>query len=232
MNNTHNIGELNENHLHVALKDHFYKPGDLTEEKLAGFTIDIIRGNKLIEIQTGNFSALKKKLIYFLGDYQVNIVHPIIQKKTIIKISDAGEIVSSRKSPKTGKVSEIFKELIYIPDYLQHPNFSLTVPIVDVKEYWIDDGKGSWRRKGWSIQNKKLIKIHKIINFKSRQDYLDLLPENLPDSFTNKELSKASKMSKRLTQKMTFCLRKMELIEIAEKKGNAFVFQIIDKAVE
>jgi len=232
MNNTHNIGELNENQLHAALKDRFYKAGDLTEEKLAGFTIDLIRENKLIEIQTGNFSALKKKLHYFLDDYKINVVHPIIHKKTIIKLSDAGEIVSSRKSPKTGKIEEIFKELIYIPSHLIHPNFSLTVPIVDVKEYWKDDGKGSWRRKGWSIQNKKLIKVHEIIKFNAQHDYLDLLPESIPKSFTNKELSLAARISMRLTQKMTFCLRKMALIEIVEKKGNAFVFQIIDKAVE
>jgi hypothetical protein len=232
MNNTHNIGELNEKHLHASLKDHFYQKGDLTEEKFAGFTIDLIRESKLIEIQTGNFSALKKKLNYFLDDCEVNIVHPIIHKKIIIRISDVGEIVSSRKSPKTGKIEEIFKELIYIPSHLIHPNFSLTVPIVDINEYWKDDGKGSWRRKGWSIHNKKLISIHEIIKFKSPHDYLDLLPGNLPKRFTNKELSVAARISMRLTQKMTFCFRKMELIEIVDKKGNAFVFQISDKAVE
>ena len=69
MSNVHNIGELNETDLHFALKEWFRKPGDLIEEKVDGYTIDIVRGNKLIEIQTRNLLALKKKIKNLIDEY-------------------------------------------------------------------------------------------------------------------------------------------------------------------
>jgi hypothetical protein len=68
--------------------------------------------------------------------------------------------------------------------------------------------------------------------FSSTADYLDLLPKNISESFTNKKLSDMKKIPIRLTQKMTFCLRKMNIIEIEDKKGNAYIYNISKKVVE
>ena len=47
------IGTLNEKPLHAALKDWCARPGDQFEVFVDGFVVDIVRGNLLIEIQTG-----------------------------------------------------------------------------------------------------------------------------------------------------------------------------------
>ena len=55
------IGALNEKPLHAALKQWYARPDDLIEVSVDGFTVDIVRGDLLIEIQTRNLSAIKRK---------------------------------------------------------------------------------------------------------------------------------------------------------------------------
>ncbi len=44
-----------ERGLHAELKEWLRRPGDLVEGTVWGYRADIIRGDLLIEIQTGNF---------------------------------------------------------------------------------------------------------------------------------------------------------------------------------
>ncbi len=53
-----NIGTLNEKPLHAALKEYYAKPDDQFEVSVDGFVIDIVQGDLLIEIQTGNFASI------------------------------------------------------------------------------------------------------------------------------------------------------------------------------
>ena len=56
------VGTLNEKPLHAALKERLALPGDRFEVDVDGYVIDIVRGDCLIEIQTRNVSAIKRKL--------------------------------------------------------------------------------------------------------------------------------------------------------------------------
>jgi len=56
----HYIGTLNEKSLHADLKKWYTQPGDQLEVPLDGYYIDIVRDDMLIEIQTRNFSSIKK----------------------------------------------------------------------------------------------------------------------------------------------------------------------------
>ncbi|MCP5097079.1 MAG: hypothetical protein GY943_16140, partial [Chloroflexi bacterium] len=84
------IGTLSEKSLHADLKKWMTQPGDEVEVKVDGFYIDIVRdvppqGLLLIEIQTGNFSAMKRKLNKLLPTYPVWLLHPIAQEKWIVR---------------------------------------------------------------------------------------------------------------------------------------------------
>ena len=57
-----NLGEAAEESLHAALKKWYAQPGDAIEVPLEGFHIDLVRGDLLVEIQTRNFFAIKRKL--------------------------------------------------------------------------------------------------------------------------------------------------------------------------
>ncbi len=105
------IGLLGEKSLHAALKEHYAQAGDLLEAPVAGYVIDIVRGDLLIEIQTGNFSALKRKLARLLESHQVHLVYPVPAARWIVRVRVDGEIARARrKSPKRGRVEDVFSE--------------------------------------------------------------------------------------------------------------------------
>ena len=58
---------MTEYSLHSQIKDWYKISGDKLEAKVEDFIVDILRGKLLIEIQTGNFSAIKKKLTKLLS---------------------------------------------------------------------------------------------------------------------------------------------------------------------
>ncbi len=72
---------LNEKPLHEALKRWYAQPGDSFEVPVDGFVADIVRGDLLIEIQTKNFSAIKRKLEKLLVRHPVRLVYPIPRAK-------------------------------------------------------------------------------------------------------------------------------------------------------
>jgi len=66
------IGTLNEGVLHAQLKDWYRRPGDRVEQLVDGFVVDLVRGELLVEIQTGRFAPLRRKLEQLQKDGQIN----------------------------------------------------------------------------------------------------------------------------------------------------------------
>jgi hypothetical protein len=217
---------MTEYSLHSEIKDWYMVSGDELEVKVEDFIVDILRGKLLIEIQTGNFSAIKKKLIQLLSNHQVRLVYPIAKLKWIAHVSRSGEFVRRRKSPKKGKLTDLFYELVHTPSLIKDRNFSLEVLLIEEEEVRCNDGRGSWRRKGISVKDRKLLNVFDRVMFEVSQDFLEFLPEELDGYFTNKVLALKLKISVRLAQKITYCLRKMGTISIAGKKRNELLFQV------
>ena len=69
----HNIGTQSEGSLHAALKLHVSQPGDRFEVPMRGFVVDVVRGDTLIEVQTGGFASMGRKLDHLLADYHAAI---------------------------------------------------------------------------------------------------------------------------------------------------------------
>jgi len=217
---------MQETTLHADLKEIFRLEGGLTEQWVDGFLIDVVRDDMLIEIQTKNLGALKKKLGALLDNHPIRVVHPIALKKNIVLQDVDGKIVRRRRSPKKGKLEDLFTELVYIARWITHANFSLEIVITTEDEFRVQDGNGSWRRKGVSILDRKLVKIHERHLFCKPDDYLPLLPNTLADQFTNRQLAESKFFSTRLATKMTYTFVQMEILEIAGKKGRANSFQL------
>jgi hypothetical protein len=125
-------------------------------------------------------------------------------------------------------VEDVFHELVYIPSLLRNPNFSLEVLLVRSEDLLIDDGKGSWRRRRWSIFDRRLLDVVDSVLFEAPDDLLKLLPPSLPEKFTTKDLSQASKLRVSTAQKMAYCLRQIGLIEAVDKRGRALLYSLPD----
>ncbi len=220
------IGNLNESSLHKALKE-YYAPGYNVEETVKGFVVDLKKDKKIIEIQTGNFSSLKKKFKLLLPDYKIHLVYPIPKEKRLIRLDSDGEILSKRLSPKKGCWADIFSELVYITDFLLDPNLSIEILLTKEEEIRVEDGRGSWRRKGVSIKDHHLVEILSRYFLKNATDYLSFLPANLGNTFTNKELANLGFYSLNKAQKITYTLKKAGLITVDKKVGSQYYYQIL-----
>jgi hypothetical protein len=213
--------------LHAALKTWYMQPGDELEKNVNGYVVDIVRDDLLVEIQTRNFSALKNKLSNLTAQHNVRLVHPIPSEKWILRVSTNGhEQISRRKSPKRGCVEHLFSELVRFPKLAANRNFSIEVLLTQEEEIWKNDGKGSWRRKRWSISDRRLLKVLDSVIFTSIRDYQNLLPSSLPQEFTTANLKCALGLSDRLAGKMAYCLREMGAIKQVGKQGNAFLYTV------
>ncbi|HCQ88735.1 MAG TPA: hypothetical protein DIU45_01915, partial [Clostridium sp.] len=159
-----------------------------------------------------------------LVNNKIVLVHPIAAEKTIILLSEDGQVISKRKSPKKGRVIDFFDELVSIPHLALEKNLEIEILLTKEKEIRIKDGKGSFRRRGVSIGDKLLIDIIDKYRFKSEEDYYSFLPKDLPSKFTNKELSLNLNIPINKIRKMTYSLKKMGLIEEVGKSGRELLF--------
>jgi hypothetical protein len=185
------IGTLAEKSLHVQLKQRYAQAGDLLEQPLDGYVVDIVRpgeagdaGWRCIEIQTRHLSSMKAKLGVLLPQHPVHVVAPIAQRSTIARMDAQGTIVSRRRSPKRGTVYHIFPEFVGLPGLAAHPHFSLEVLLIHEEQIWRDDGLGSWRRRRWSIYDRRLLEVVGSLTLAGPADFGALLPSDLPEPFT------------------------------------------------
>lgn len=223
------INTFQEKSLHTALKEWYAQPGDLVETPVDGYIIDLVHGNLLIEIQTRSFSSIKAKLYALLENHPVRLVYPIAREKWIVRVEADGETqISRRKSPKRGQLIDLFDELVSFPELLKHPRFEIEVLLVQADEIWCDDGQGSWRRRRWSIHDRRLLDVVDRLRIAGPDDLRPLLPADLPCPFTNKDLARALDLAYRQAQKMSYCLREMGVLAAVERKRRGILYQIAD----
>lgn len=223
--NTNGIGTHRETALHAALKAWYAREGDRVEATVDGYIIDLVRGELLIEIQTRGFAALTAKLTALLEWHPVHLVHPIAQERWIVRLDADGAPAGRRKSPKRGRVEQVFAELVRFPGLIRHPRFSLEVLLTREEEVRRGDGRGSWRRRGWSIVDRRLLGVEERIHLHSAADLRALLPAGLPQPFTTGDLAEGLGVPRRLAQQMAYCLREMGAIGVVGRRGRGWLYE-------
>jgi transcription initiation factor IIE alpha subunit len=99
--------------------------------------------------------------------------------------------------------------------------------MIEVEEIWCNDGKGSWRRKGASIEDRKLIRVFERVVFEHKADFVRVLPEDLPDPFSNRNLAESLGITVNQSRKMTYSLRKIGTIKHVGKNRNQMLFRTV-----
>jgi hypothetical protein len=222
---TNGINVLNEKSLHAALKQWYSLPDDRLEMKVDGFIIDLVRGDLLVEIQTGSFSPLKRKLARLLETHPVRLVYPVpLEKWILTRFPGETRPPRRRKSPKRGCVEHVFSQLVYLPQLMLSPNFTLEVLLTREEEVRRPVIKKHARSKGWVTEERHLLAVLESRTFQTPADLLDLLPQWLADPFTVRELAKSMRKPVRLAQKAVYSLRGMGAIQDVGKKGRATLY--------
>jgi hypothetical protein len=219
------IGVERESSLHRSLKFRYAASEDLTEKEMDGFVCDGIgKDGELIEVQTGSFGPLKRKIPSFTAHSRVRIIYPIILTKYIELYSEAGILVRRRKSPRSGTVWDLFGGLLHAPELPLLPRLSVELALIDVAEKRVADGKGSWRRGGISIKDREILAWHGAIPLEKPHDYRRFAPFKRGEEFTVKDLAEKAHISTASAGKTIYVLYKMKLFKRKGKRGNSFIY--------
>lgn len=217
-----------ETSLHKQLKDAYADGTAEIEVPLGDYRIDVVQPGLLVEIQHGSLAAIRDKVQKLLKDHRVLVVKPILIEKRLVKLDKKdGKVVSQRKSPKTGRLLDVFDELLYFTRVFPHPNLLLEVPLVDVKELRYP-GHGRRRRKrknDFVVQDRILTGIRETHRFSTHGDLIRLVPPGLPRPFHTGDLAKIMDIHRGLAQKICYCFRHMGTVKQVGKKGNAFLYE-------
>lgn len=220
------IGRLNEKPLHAALKEWYRRDGDEVEVPLAGFVVDLVRGGLLIEIQTRGFASMRRKLDRVLDLHPMRLVHPVPALKWIVKLDGTGRTVSRRRSPKRGIAADVCAELVSFPTLLSHPNFTLEVLLTEEEEIWRPDAARGWRRGGFVVEERRLVSVVGTCELGSPGSLLTVLPADLPEPFTTKELAIGLGRSRHLAQEVAYCLRESGAIETVGRDRGGYRYRV------
>ena len=210
---------MREGPLHAAVKALLAEPGDSLEVPVGRFVIDLVRADgELVEVQTGGFGALGAKLDALLDQHRVRIVYPVAAERRIVRVDDHGEVISARRSPRRATAVEVFDKLVAFPLLLSHPN--LTIEVLLLREDHIRaerpvTARGRTRDPG----ERRLVGVLDRVELSGPDDVLRTLPGLPREPFSTQELASLLGCGKRLAQRTAYCLRMIELIEPAGKRG-------------
>ncbi len=223
--NKNGIGTLQEKTLHAVLKN-FYEPDISHQEvKVNRFVADILHEDEIIEIQTGNFNNMRKKLNSFLKFYPVTIVYPIIHVKYLYWVDEAtGEVSSGRKSPKRGSFYDAFYELYKIKPFLTNPNLHICLTLLDAEEYRLLNGWSKDKKRGSTRYDRIPTSLVDELYIGNTSDYMCLIPEEVPEEFTVKDYAVYTHINPRYSQLAINIFKYIGIIEQIGKRGRCYLY--------
>ena len=221
------IGTLREGPLHASLKQWCAEPGDRFEVEVEGYVVDVVRDGLLIEVQTGSFAKVKQKLGDLLETgHRVRVVHPIPARKSIVRIDAEGAVLGRRRSPRHGTKLDVFGQLVAIRDLLAHPGLEIQLVMTDEDEYRKHDPTKAWRRRGWVVQERRLVGIEEVVTVSGAAELAEFLPDGLPDPFVTADIAVAAGCPLRVAQQVAYCLRHAGAVNAVGKRGNAIEYRL------
>ncbi len=221
------IGTLGEKTMHAVLKLYFEPNITNHEVKMGSFVADIVGENGIIEIQTGNFNKLRKKLESFLEITTVTVVYPIPSTKWLVWLDVSnGEVTNKRKSPKKGLPYQVFLELYKIKTFLTHENFRLRIVMLDTIEYRNLNGWSKDKKRGSSRYERIPVDIIDEICIDNIWDYIKLIPSDLPEKFTSKDFKNLSGLSLKNAQIAINVLNYIGVIKCIGKEGRQNLYEV------
>lgn len=221
------IGTLKEKTIHAVLKHYFEPREEFHEIPIDGFVADIQTPHGVIEIQTGSFQSIRKKLEVFLANGPVTIVYPIPHIKWLRWINeDTGEMTEKRKSPKKGTPYMSFFELYKIKQFLTHPNLIICIILIDMVEYRSLNGWSLDKKRGSSRYDRIPTGLAAELWIGSKADYVKLVPDSLVGEFNSKDYKKATGLTLSAAQTALNVLNYMGAVERCGKAGRSYLYEV------
>lgn len=221
------VGLLSEKCLHAVLKHYFEPDHSFHEQKIEGFYADICRMDSIIEIQTHNLCALKKKLTAFLPKYKVEVVYPIPATKWLVWMDPlTGDCDKGRRVPKKGSFYDSGRELLSLAAFIGHPNLTIRLLLIDMEEYRLKNGRSAdGKRYGATRCERYPLSLVDELVIDSDEALSTLIPSTMPTPFTAAEFRHETHTGPRVSTALLALLRQKGLVEQVSKKGRAFLYR-------
>lgn len=223
------IGTKSEYRVHGALKYYFQPDDRFHEVKVGRYLCDAVTedGDGVIEIQTRAFSHLKSKLDVLIKEKKVTVIYPVITEKTVYVTYEQSGETSVRKSPKKGKMTDIFKELYSLRDYLTDPNLSFRIALLKADELRLYKGSKEGRKAfAKPISTERIpTELIDVIDLFSPTDYLRFIPDGIPEYFTSQTFARYSGISQTEASYMLKPLTMLGVLNRIGKKGNSYIYE-------
>lgn len=234
-----NILPSNQTLLHHKLKQIFLtEVGGVEEVKMKikgkNFKIDIFdeKNNIIYEIQRTFSKKFSNKVDILLrfSKMRIVIIHPIVLSQKITRMKDT-EVINTSYVNKHTDIYTLFDTLVNFNVEFISDRMEFYIPFV--KEHLLKEFIGIWGKTGrrrYRTVQRDLISIEKITRLKTRNDFLDLLPKELPKNFTNRELAEKLKLTgsiiriKRIPGRMTYSLCRLGILKRVGKRGRSHEF--------
>lgn len=192
-------------------------------------TADVCIDGHIYEVQTGGFFPLREKIKWYMynTDYAVTVVAPIAKIKHLCWIDPVcGHVSTRRRSPKTGKVQDLAKELYWISELITDPKYSsrleIKVMLLEIEEYRIKDGWGNDGKRGSNRYDKIPISLMSVETLGNATDYAKhFLTDTLVSPFTAADYTRATTIRGKAAYSALHILEEFGLIKRSEKIGRA-----------
>lgn len=223
--NDKGIGTLSEKTLHAVLKNYYEPDEDKHEVAIDGYYADIFNDSGIIEIQTRQLNKLRDKLTVFLEEYHVTVVYPCAYNKWLSWIDpESGEVGAKRKSPRHYTEYDAFFELYKIKSFLDHPNLSVHLVLMDIEEYKLLNGWNYTKKRGATRYDRVPLGVRRIVELDRPDDYMQFVPIELEDEFIVKDFAKAAGVHEDTARLSLNILNYLGVVRRVGKKGNAYVY--------
>lgn len=216
-----------ETTLHRQLKELYVDEADDREVTVDGFRIDAVVDGTLIEIQCSSLSAIRDKVRQLLQSHPVRVVKPLAARKFLVtRRRKRGAVISRRYSPSRCTPVNLFDELVHFVGVFPHPRLTLELLLAEIEEHRVKRKPRRRRGKDHRVEDRFLRSVAQRIEFRSPDDLLTLLPDDLPAEFTTADIAARGKVPRWLAQKMAYCLRKTGGIATVAQRGRLRVYRI------
>ncbi len=207
-----------ETSLHREIKEWYGNaPGARTEVGVQGYRIDAVSSEgELVEVQSGPLGPLRPKLRRLLGEHRIRVVKPVpLTRRIVRRARRDGVDASARLSPKRGSVLDVFDDLIGLTTVFPHANLSVEIWGVDIDEVRVN--RKRW--PGYMVVDRRLRQLVEKTVLRTANELWTLLPEDMPDPFTTRELAERLERPSAFAQRVAYCLRLTGAARVLGKRG-------------
>jgi predicted enzyme involved in methoxymalonyl-ACP biosynthesis len=120
--------------------------------------------------------------------------------------------------------------MVHFSSVFPMKRLTLEILLVESEEFRIDRTRPTRRGKKYKTVDQALVDVRESVQLKTKSDLLNTLThQSLPTEFDTMQLAEAIGKPRWFAQKVAYCLRETEAIQLASKRGNNLIYRFCSR---